>query len=187
MTRGLLCLILTSVVVMTTRAWTPPGDILEARELCDRTDLRPVEGLWMCPEDDVTLLIMRDNINENQYSIVVVESADCSLSNGLEIGKLNISPDPLKYKLRLFTRVKKGILSTPCDALATYSPSTESMRIEKPSIKISFQPGRLLPYLWRTARIKVSNPADKVPEGMIKIYPTFDNNENSRRHHPRYL
>lgn len=172
---------------MAARAWTPPADIIEARELCDKTDLHPIEGLWTCPEDDVTLLIMRDNIKDNQYSIVVVESSDCSLSNGMEIGKLFISTDPTKYKLRLFTRVKKGVLSAPCEALATYSAANESLRIEKPSIKISFQPGRLLPYLWRTARIKVSNPAEKVPEGMIKTYPTFDYNENSSKRNPRYL
>ena len=169
------------------RAWTPPADILEAEALCDQMDLHPVEGLWTCPEDDVTLLIMRDNDNANQYSIVVVESSDCSLKNGMEIGKLFISTDPLKYKLRLFTKIKKGVLSTPCDALATYSPSNESLRIEKPSIKISFQPGRLLPYLWRTARVKINNPAERVPEGMLKTYPTFDYNRNSSKRNPRYL
>ena len=170
-----------------TKAWQPPADIVEAMELCDRTDLHPVEGLWLCPEDDTTLLIMRDNANENRYSIVVVESADCSLQTGMEIGTLSISPDPNKFKLRLFTKVKKGILSAPCEAAATYSSVNESMRIEKPSVKFSFQPGRLLPYLWRTARFKVSNPAEKVPEGMIKIYPTYDYNLNSTRRNPRYL
>ena len=172
---------------LTSGALTPPADILEARELCDQTDLHPVEGLWLCPEDDITLLIMRDNASEHRYSIVVVESADCSLSNGMEIGSLTISPDPNKFKLKLFTRIKKGILSSPCEAAATYSAANESMRIEKPSLKISFQPGRLLPYFWRTVRVKVNNPAEKVPEGMIKVYPTFDNNNNSIKRNPRYL
>lgn len=183
--------ILLVVVLMTAslsaRSWKVPVDILEAQELCNEMDLRPVEGLWLCPEDDVVLMIMRHNSDESKYLVTVVESSDCSLIPGMEIGHLSISPDPNKFKLKLFTKVKKGVLQLPCEAAATYSPNNEALTIEKPSIKISFQPGRLLPYFWRTARITVKNPADRIPEGMIKIYPTFDNNSNSLKRHPRYL
>ena len=185
--RGIITIILMLASGLCASAWTPPADLLEAMELCDKTDLRPIEGLWLCPEDDVTLLIMRDNAMDNRYSVVVVESSDCSLRPGTEIGTMSITTDPSKFKLRLFTSVKKGVLSSPCEAAAIYSPANESITIQKPSIKFSFQPGRLLPYLWRTARIKVNDPAAKLPEGIIKVYPTFDYNSNSSKRQPRYL
>ena len=167
--------------------FTPPADILEAIELCDQTDLHPVEGLWLCPQDETVLLIIRHSTQPGLYAAYVVESSDCNLSPALEIGTLAISPDPNKFKIKFFTKRKNGVFSLPCEGAATYSPAHETMTIEKPSIKISFQPYRLLPYMWRAARVTVKNPAEKVPEGMLKIYPTYDNNPNSLRRNPRYL
>lgn len=166
-------------------AFTPPSDILEAMDLCDKSDLRPVEGIWTFPEDDVSVMIFRDVDRQGQYGIWVVESADCSLSPRDRIGTLHDSPDPNKFNLSLYTRVQKGILNTPCNASAVLNQNNESITVTKPSIKISLYPGRLLSGFWRMVRLGI-NKAANIPEGIIKVYPSYDGNDSSKRS-PRYL
>ena len=182
-------------VIVTTAAFTapciaapfmPPSDVVEARELCDNTDLRPVEGLWSYPEDDVTVLVFRNDEKKGVYDIYVVEAADCSLSPGMKLGELRSSADPDKFNLRLFTAVKKGNLSLPVDAVATYSGNKESISVKKTSgVRIRINPTRLLPSFWRLATINIKQN-EAAPEGMIRLYPSYDGNGSSRRA-PRYL
>ncbi|MCH5218054.1 MAG: hypothetical protein J1F07_05835 [Muribaculaceae bacterium] len=166
--------------------FTPPADILEARELCDHADLRPIEGLWSYPEDDVTVLVYRSDEKKGTYDIHVVEAADCSLKPGMKLGELASTADPDKYTLRLFTRVKKGILTAPSEALATYSENKEALTVKRTNkFSLRFNPTRLLPSFWRLISVNI-RPGDPAPEGLIKVYPSYDGN-NSTRRGPRYL
>lgn len=167
------------------RAFTIPVDIVEAVEICDNSDLRNIEGLWVYPEDDVTVLIYRSDDSDFTYGIYVVQSSDCSLRPGACIGKLTASPDPDKFKLRQFTHVKNNTLSLPCDATATLAKQNEALIITKPSLKFSFRPNMFLPSFWRAVRLSVKNP-NAAPHGLIKIYPSYDGNGSLRRH-TRYL
>lgn len=179
-------LVLSSLLVAGARAVEPPADYIEAREICDRSDLRPIEGLWTYPEDDVTVMIYRNGEKKGIYDIYVVEAADCSLEPGMKLGELHDTADPDKYKISLFTVVKKGILSMPCEAIATYSESKESLTVKKTGrVSLRINPTRLLPSFWRLASISVKSK-DPAPEGMIKVYPSYDGNGSSRRT-PRYL
>lgn len=169
-----------------TLAITPPADFLEAIAICDNTDLRLVEGLWTYPEDDVTVLIIRNDNKKGVYDILVVESADCSLTPGMTLGELHESVDPDKFNLKLFTKVRNGILSAPSEAIATFSASKETLTVRKSGgINFRLNPTRLLPYFWRIASISFKSK-EYAPEGMIKIYPSYDGNNSSRRG-PRYL
>ena len=166
-------------------AFNPPADYLEAVELCDKADLRPVEGLWSYPEDDVTVIIFRNADKKGVYDIYVVEAADCSLAPQMRIGELHSSADPDKFNLKLFTIIKNGILSMPMEATAVFSENKESLTVRKRSFKIRINPIRLLPSFWRivSVNLKSNEPA---PQGMVKIYPSYDGNQSSRRE-PRYL
>lgn len=166
-------------------AFTPPADIIEAMQLCDNSDLRPIEGIWNFPEDDVSVLVFRDPVNDSHYGVWVVESSDCSLNPRDRLGTFHTSPDPYKFKLSLFTAVKKGKLTLPCSASAVLSQSNESITVTKPSIKVSIYPGRLLTGFWGIVRL-YKKDATNVPEGMIKTYPSYDGNQSSKRT-PRYL
>lgn len=178
-------MLLTGWVVAATAARPPaPADIAEAREFCDQADLRPVEGLWSYPQDDVTVLIYRSDA-AGVYDITVVDAADCSLSPGMRLGELRESSDPAKYTLQLYTKVKKGLLSVPVKALAEYSDAKQSMTVKKSTMKIRFNPTRLLPYFWRMVTVTM-NTREGAPEGMIKVYPSYDGNGSSKRE-PRYL
>lgn len=167
-------------------AFNPPADLTEAMEMCDKADLRPVEGLWTYPEDDVTVMLYRDEARKGIYNIYVVEAADCSLAPCMKLGELHASADPDKYNLKLFTIVKNGLLSAPCEAIATFSENKESLTVvKKHSFKIRFNPMRLLPSFWRIVSVSVKS-REGAPEGMIKIYPSYDGN-NSTKRAPRYL
>lgn len=170
---------------LSAEAIAPPMDYVEATEFCDRADLQLIEGLWTYPEDDVTVLIFRNEDQKGIYDIFIVEAASCALKAGMKLGELHSSVDPDKFTLKLFTSVKNGILSSPCEASATFSESKESLTVKKSSVKIRINPMRLLPSFWRLASISIKSP-DPAPEGMIKIYPSYDGN-NSTRRGPRYL
>lgn len=168
------------------RAFTPPSDILEAQEICDKTDLRPVEGIWTYPDDDVTVMIIRNDEKKGIYDIYVVESSDCSLNPGMRLGEMRSSADPDKYHISLFTNVKKGILTLPMEGLASFNESKESLTVKKKGgFRIRLNPTRLLPSFWRIASISIKS-GETAPEGMIKIYPSYDGNGSTRRA-PRYL
>lgn len=182
--RILLLFCVSLLGILQARSVSPPADILEARDFCDNADLRPIEGLWSYPEDDVTVLIFRSDA-KGIYDIFVVEAADCSLLPGMKLGELHSSADPDKFSMKLFTQVKKDLLSSPCSATAIYSEAKESLTIKKSSLKFRFNPTRLLPSFWRLVSVSVKSK-EEAPEGMIKIYPSYDGNGSSRRQ-PRYL
>lgn len=178
-------IIATAFMFSESRAITPPCDYLEAVEICDKTDLRPIEGLWSYPEDDVTVMVIRNSERKGVYDIFVVESADCSLKAGQTLGEIRESADPQKFTLKLFTTVKNGVLSMPCEAVATYSDAKESLTVKKQSASFRINPTRLLPSFWRIVSISLKSK-ETAPEGMIKIYPSYDGN-NSTKRGPRYL
>lgn len=171
--------------ILSSSAINPPADILEAYELCDESDLRPIEGLWSYPIDDVTVLVFRNEDSKGVYDLYVVESADCSLSPGMKLGELYTSTDPNKFNLKLYTVVKNGLLSVPCSAVATFSENKESFAVKKTSVSIKLRPYTLLPSFWRLANISVKSK-ESAPDGMIKVYPSYDGNGSTRRG-PRYL
>lgn len=181
-----LCLIVSVVATPAMTTATVPMDYQDAMEICDGMDLRPVEGLWTYPEDDVTVLILRDSEKRGVYGITVVETADCSLSCGMRLGQLAESADPNKFTLSLYTTVRNGILSAPQEASATYSENQESLTVKKKSkINLRINPTRLLPSFWRIASLSLKSN-ESAPEGMIKIYPSYDGNGSTKRA-PRYL
>lgn len=179
---ALFCIIFLRV---TAWAFTPPADIPEATDLCDKTDLRPVEGLWTYPDDDVTVLVYRSEDRKGVYDIFVVEAADCSLSSGMQLGELHSTADPNQYTIQLYTNVRHGLLTAPCEAIATFSESKEALTVKRNSSGVRINPTRLLPSFWRIVSVSV-NAGLPTPEGMIKIYPSYDGNNSSKRA-PRYL
>lgn len=167
-------------------AFTPPLDYPEAAEFCDKADLRPIEGIWSYPEDEVDVIIFRNEGKKGVYDIFVVQSSDCSLSPGVKLGEMHESSDANKYNMKLFTNIKKGVLSSPMTAVATRSANGDSFTFRKSSgFSLRLNPTRLLPWFWRIISVNIKS-GEAAPEGMIKVYPSYDGNNSSRRA-PRYL
>lgn len=190
------CVLLSSYVT----AYTPVAyDMAKAMEICDSIPLENPEGIWIYPDDNVIVLILKDKEKSQialpVYNISVIKSNDVRLSPGDLIGSLQASVKPKKYLMTLMTERKKGILSRPSSCMAELSDEGETILVnndkDKFKLRFSINPRTLLPGLWKVVSLGASSsssfPDSKaIPSGMIKIYPSYDGNGSSRRS-PRYL
>ena len=176
-----------------------PYDIDEAKEICSTLPLDALEGIWIYPEDRVTVMIIRDRDKAGVsslpiYRISVVEGEDCRLHAGDIIGEIGATAEPSIYSIRLFTESKNNILGKPvsCSVKLTNENETLVIKRSKSSLKyrLNINFNRLLPGFWKIVSSGISkqntSESSSLPVGMIKIFPSYDGNGSSRRQ-PRYL
>lgn len=171
----------------------PPLDITAAKELCDRSPLDPVEGLWTFSEENLLALIRRvsgqdmdGNYSNQLYCITVVDTPDVTLIPGDTIGWIEASPDPSKFKMTLFTRRKASTLMQPMKLMAELKHDNEfiSVKAEKWGLRLN-----LLSFLrsfWRLVKLQHDNPLKNLPAGLIRKYPV-PHGTAKRNNQPRYL
>ena len=149
------------------------ADMGKALEYCRANPLDKIEGIWEFPEDNTVVLITCSNKKKRTYDLTIVSTPDCRLIPGEKIGEMSSSVDSDKFRLSLFTSRKDGILTDPSDCLATLNDREGSITIEKRKFKISSRISRYLPKFWRLLSLfSVSSPADKLPQGLIRIFPS---------------
>lgn len=176
-----------------------PGayDLDAAKNLCDSLPLSGPEGIWIYPEDNVAVLVLKRSgktvTTLPEYDITVVETNDVSLYPGDAIGTLTATPERNKFEICLFTERKNKLLLKPKTIMAIISDEGETMVLKREKQKFSFRfllnPYTLLPKTWRIIRVNTSagSKTEVAPaKGMVKIYPSFDGN-NSIRRVTRYL
>ena len=174
-------------------------DIDEAKEICDNLPLDPVEGIWLYPEDKVTVLILSGNDGMEQhsllkYTISIIESSDTRLSPGEILGYLQATPEAKTYKIELLTERKNELLLKPKSCIATLSADKDVFIIKRQNSglkgRLNLNLNRLLPGFWKIVSAGISssgnNNKKEVPVGMIKLHPSYDGNGSSKRK-PRYL
>lgn len=173
-------------------------DIDMAKEICSGLPLDNVEGIWVYPDDKVTVLILNDNTGGSNrlesYSITVVETSDASLHPGEEIGRLMATADEKTFRIELATEKNNELLLKPKSVMATLSKDGDTFLIkrQKSPIKgrLNFNFNRLLPGFWKIVSTGITTNGQgnsvQVPVGMVKIYPSYDGNGSSRRR-VRYL
>lgn len=176
----------------------PCADMGMAREWCDTHRLDNLEGIWTIPSDNVTVLISRDRqtgtSSAPSYLLTVVETDDVRLRPAERMGELAATPQANVYSLHLYTRRSKGVLGKPKACVATLSADGEGMTVRgdktKFNLRFLLNPSTLLPGFWKLLRVNAGlNPLQEgtaPPEGLIKVYPSYDGNGSSRRV-PRYL
>lgn len=158
----------------------------EARGWCDTNVLNPVEGIWEYPEDGARVLIRADETYPGTFVIYVLSTPDCRLETGDIIGRLHTSIDTHQFRLSQYSRKDKSILANPYDCIAKLSTDGESLQVKSPKMKFKININTLLPRFWRIVKMTIDNPSDKLPAGLIKIYPGYDHNGSLRRK-PRTL
>lgn len=173
-------------------------DIDMAKEICADLPLENVEGIWVYPDDQVTVMILneQDKSSRNSfptYSITVVETSDARLHPGDEIGKLYGTVDENTFRIELSTEKKNDLLLQPKSCLATISKDGDKFTIKKQKSpikgRLNLNFNRLLPGFWKivSTGISTSNGSSiQAPVGMVKIFPSYDGNGSSRRK-VRYL
>lgn len=174
-------------------------DMVEAQEICNSLPLENIEGIWLYPDDNVSVLILHEEKTSNshqmpKYVISVVESSDTRLSPGDVIGNLTSTPEERTYKIELATERKNELLLKPKSCLAKLSSDGDYfiLKKQKTGIKgrLSLNFTRLLPGFWKIVSTGISsgNSGSKIEPsaGMVKLYPSYDGNGSSKRK-PRYL
>lgn len=156
-------------------------DMGAAREWCDTTMLRRIEGIWEYPEDRTRVLIRRSPEADNRYDILVIDTPDCRLEPGDRIGYLQETPLDTKFEMAVYREKHDGIFGKAGICAAEFNESKDALLVSSPKVKFSLRSRWFLPSFWRAIGIKVDNPADKLPKGMVRLYPA------SKRREPDYL
>lgn len=173
-------------------------DFDQAIEICRTRPLDQLEGIWIYPEDKVSVLILRTEDPTSSafttYEISVIESDDCRLLPGDIIGTIETTAESNKYQITLFTEKNRNLLQKSHSCSASLSKDADALilkgnRTKKFNLRLNVNLSKLLPNFWRFVRISASgdNKSDATPPvGMMKLYPSYDGNGSSRRQ-PRYL
>ena len=163
--RHIAVVLLLVVSLIPISAEEPPStdifDILSAREYCDSRGLLRPEGIWEFPDDATKVMIRPGEI----------------------IGRIEETVDPDKYQLSLFCDRRKGILTDMRSCAAELNTDEGTLRISPRGIKLSIRTIRILPSFWKLFGISLDNPKDRLPVGLIRIYP---HPKNTSSRHPRY-
>ncbi|MDE6297952.1 MAG: hypothetical protein K2L89_08900 [Muribaculaceae bacterium] len=158
------------------------SDMGRAVEYCDRAPLEKIEGIWEFPEDNTRVLIRRSNQKKKVYDLIIISSPDCRLKTGETIGEITPSVEDDKLRLSLYTSRRDNILTDPSNCLALFNDKEGTIRVEKRKFKISLRFTRYLPKFWRMLSLFSSdNPTDKLPKGLVRIYPTRSGNISDPR------
>ncbi|MCH5223852.1 MAG: hypothetical protein J1E82_07395 [Muribaculaceae bacterium] len=173
-------------------------DMDMACEICAALPLETVEGVWLYPEDNVTVLILKNQnpVAANVYStytISVVETSDARLHPGDILGQLSATPESGVYKIELATEKKNDLLLKPKTCMANLGKDGDTFIFKKRNsnlkTRLNLNLNRLLPGFWKIVGIGLSSNSGNsaaAPVGMIKVYPSYDGNGSSRRE-TRYL
>lgn len=168
-------------------------DLEMAKDICRELPLENVEGIWIYPEDKVTVMILNDNEESvgqlPTYSISVVDTSDARLHPGDIIGKLYATADDNTFKIELSTEKKNDLLLKPKSCIATLSKDGDTFIIKKQKApfkgRLNFNFNRLLPGFWKIVSTGISqnnsNSSLQPPIGMVKVFPSYDGNGSSRR------
>lgn len=195
MKRNLTFLLITFVAILSVSAETRRiCDIDRAKEICDERALDNVEGIWIYPDDQVTVLVLKDETVGGRsilpsYSITVVETSDARLHPGDKIGSLKSSADSKVFAIELLTEKKNNLLLQPKTCTATLGNNGDTFIFKKGKTgirgRLNVNLNRLLPGFWKIVSIGLSGNSENgnvaPPVGMVKIYPSYDGNGSSQR------
>ena len=167
------------IISVPTYAFFPSEECI--RNWCDSAILNPVEGIWEYPDDGARVCIQADPTSPGAYTITIISTPDCRLNYGDVIGRLHPTVDSKQFRLEQWTRKDNLTFSKSEQCAATLSADGESLRVKSPKLKFKINIQTLLPKFWRVVRISYDNPTDKLPAGLMKVYPGYDHNGSLRR------
>lgn len=158
------------------RPSTPPLDISRAMEMCDRLPMEPIEGLWSFPDDNVAVMICRENHDDGnhrmkKYVMTVVDTPDTRLTPGDTIGWLEASAAPRKFSMTLMTKRGPQTLMQPRRLLAELREDEQAIAAlaEKWNVKLNLF--AFLKGFWRVVKLQHDNPLKNLPAGLTRLYP----------------
>lgn len=156
-------------------------DMAAAIEYCDDTALEPIEGIWEFPDDQTAVLIRKIPGEPYRFEIFTLRSPDCRLNTGDLLGTLIESPETSKLRMSLYSKQIGGILSDSRECLAEFSDKEGTIRIRPKKFKLSLRTNRLLPGYWKAISISKENPLERLPVGLIRVFPNQGHSASNPR------
>ncbi len=157
------------------------ADMGAAREYCDTHPLDRIEGIWDLTDADTQVLIARSEGHDGEYVMTVITSGDCRLLPGDTLGIYRRTPDGDRFRLTMSTGLK---INAEC--VATLTEDDMGITIQRPVHRIELSPHLLLRRFWSLFRYRSDNPADRLHDGLIRIYPP-DRDQLPSPYKMRYL
>lgn len=151
-------------------------------------DLQPIEGIWQYKAEQMTLGIERcTGVDEAEYRIILLHSADMELMPGMVIGYLASSVDETKYRLWLYSERNRLTLHGPMEAVATFDREKGTLIFDPPHwrVKLRLNFMRFLPSIFRVVNVSPEIVEQKLPVGFNKLYPV--EGDTRRFNKVRYL
>lgn len=140
----------------------------------------PIVGLWNFPEDGVEVAILPESEDFSKFVMTVADSEVANLPAGKVLAHIEVSAEPKVYGLNFdkkdWDRVLKGM-----KCVARLSADGEGLSIKTSGVNLRLNPLGFLTRFSRILRLSVDVPIETAPEGLLRIYPTFDNSGGSRR------
>lgn len=137
-------------------------------------DLQPIEGIWQYKAEQMLLGIERcKGIDEAEYRIILLHSADMELLPGMVIGYLATSVDETKYRLWLYSERNRLTLHGPMEAVATFDRDKGTIIFDPPHwrVKVRLNFMRFLPSIFRIVNVSPEVVDENLPVGFNKLYP----------------
>lgn len=160
-----------------------PVDIKRAAEAVDSVRMAgctdPAVGIWHFPDDGVDVVILPDD-GCRSFRMTVADSDVPSLRPGHLMATLDATAEPRTYRLTFAGRdIGKILKGTKC--VARVSADGEGMAVKSSGISLRLNPLGVLTRFTRLLRLSVDLPLESAPDGLLRIYPTYDNAGGSRR------
>jgi len=140
----------------------------------ERSDMTPLEGVWLMSADGAMIAIESESGNAGSYKVTLVDSPDFTVRPGTPLGTLTATARPGVYDLTLTTvpglrkdykdrlgRRHNYILETKENGRFTLSAYHRGRRI---SLR------RWLPYLFRVSVVENATRPEGI-DGAVRIYP----------------
>lgn len=185
MIRRIILIMMTAYAATTAKASDVPSlscvlpgyDRLSVEQRLDSRQLLPLEGLWVMPEEKMTVAIETDG-EENglpTYRIVAVEAANAAIDCGLVIGYAQPSADPGKLRLWLYSEWENETPSSPRQCVGTLT-GDRSITIARTKIgmRLSVNVMRFMPSVFGAFRLYPHVDKPTVNPGLFKTYPPED-------------
>lgn len=141
-------------------------DIQAAREYCDSRPLDRIEGIWNLTDADTQVLIALEERHPGRYVVILLRNDDCRMMPGDTLAILARTADPLKYRMDL-----RNAPPGQSESVAILGADDSIIEIQKPIVKVEITPERLLRRFRSLFHVRRSYPADRLNDGMVRLYP----------------
>ena len=182
-----MALLALAAIILPQSALCAPLDYEAACEAVHRALVMGADqlpGIWEFPGAGLSVAILPAD-DGWRMEMTAVDSEIPAISPGKTIAIITPSPEAGIYNLVFkssnpIQKIRGG------NCIASLTKDNEGLTVKAPKLSLRINPLTLLPKFTSLLRVSLQLPVEKAPQGLIRIYPSYDGNGSSRRR-PRTL